>query len=46
MVQSAVPLKVIAEVLAHKSVATTNRYAHLNKDTLRDAMSVLNHPEK
>lgn len=42
MVQSAVPLKVIAEVLAHKSVATTNRYAHLNKDTLRDAMSVLN----
>jgi len=42
MVQSAVPLKVIMEVLAHKSVATTNRYAHLNKDTLRNAMSVLN----
>ena len=42
MAQQHVPLKAIQEALGHKSIATTARYAHLNKDTVASAMAVLN----
>jgi integrase len=41
LIQMGVPLFVISQILAHSSVTTTQRYAHLHVDNLRDALKTL-----
>ncbi len=41
LVQDGVPLRTVCEVLRHKDIRTTMRYAHLAPDNIREAMSVL-----
>ena len=45
MVQAGIPLYVVGAVLGHspRSLAMTARYAHLQIDNLRDALSTLSH---
>lgn len=38
MIQSGVPLYTVGEILGHKSVQTTKRYAHLSMENKRDAL--------
>lgn len=38
MIQSGVPLYTVGEILGHKSMQTTKRYAHLSMDNKRDAL--------
>ena len=45
LVQQGVSLYVIKELLGHSSVSTTEIYSHLNVDTLREAIRVLDDPE-
>lgn len=42
MVQSGVDIRVVAEVLRHKSIQTTMRYAHLAPDNARKAVAAIN----
>jgi hypothetical protein len=37
-----ISLKAVQELLGHASLAMTMRYAHLSKDKLQEAVSVLN----
>jgi len=41
LVQSGVPIRTVSEVLRHKDIKTTMRYAHLAPENLREAVSVL-----
>ncbi len=41
LVQRGVPLKVIQELLGHENFQTTEIYAHLQQQTLRDAVNLL-----
>ena len=41
MVQAGVPLNTVREVLGHKSLTMTLRYAHLAPDHQADAMAAL-----
>ena len=41
LAQQGVSLYVIKELLGHSSVSTTEIYSHLNLETLKDAISVL-----
>jgi len=41
LVQAGVPLYVVSQVLSHKRVQTTQIYAHLSPDNLRDALEIL-----
>ena len=41
LVQAGVPLRTVAEVLRHKDIATTMRYAHLAPENVRDAVAEL-----
>jgi integrase len=41
MIQAGVPLYTVGMILNHKTIAMTARYAHLNTENLRDALSVL-----
>jgi integrase len=41
LAQKGVSLYVIKELLGHSSISTTEIYAHLNVDTLREAVSML-----
>lgn len=41
-VSAGVPLKTIGGLLGHSSVTTTNRYAHLYDDDLRNAAAAVN----
>lgn len=41
LVQRGVPLYVIKELLGHSSIAVTEIYSHLNMDSLREAVAVL-----
>ena len=45
LAQAGMGLKVIQEAAGHKTIAMSARYAHLDKTTLRNAMSVLNSPQ-
>lgn len=38
LVQAGVPLQVVKEILGHKNIAVTTRYAHLATSNLRDAV--------
>jgi site-specific recombinase XerD len=40
--QRGVNLKVIQELAGHKSIATTSKYAHLDKKSLVEALALLN----
>ncbi len=42
LVQSGVNLYVVKELAGHKDITTTQRYAHLNLDNLKDAVGMLN----
>ena len=42
LAQRGVNLKVIQELAGHKSIATTSKYAHLDKKSLVDALALLN----
>lgn len=44
MVQKKVPLFAVGAALGHSSISTIKRYAHLNLDSLSEAMSVLDEP--
>ena len=41
LVQAGIPLYVVSQILSHKSVATTQRYAHLATENLKDALETL-----
>jgi site-specific recombinase XerD len=41
LVQAGIPLYVVSQILSHKSVATTQRYAHLATKNLKDALEIL-----
>ena len=41
LVQKGVPLHTVAELMGHKSIAMTQRYAHLSPDSLRNAAKIL-----
>lgn len=41
MVQAGVPLNTVREILGHKSLSMTLRYAHLAPDHQADAMSAM-----
>ena len=41
LVQAGVPIRTVSEVLRHKDIKTTMRYAHLAPENLREAVSVL-----
>jgi site-specific recombinase XerD len=41
LVQKGVPLYTIKELLGHSSISTTEIYSHLNMDSLRDAIKLL-----
>ncbi len=41
LAQNGIPLYTIKELLGHSSISTTEIYSHLNVETLRDAISVL-----
>jgi integrase len=43
LIQAGIPLYVVSQILAHKSVTMTQRYAHLAVDNLRDALTTLSH---
>jgi integrase len=38
LLQAGVPLEVVGRILGHKSLQTTRRYAHLDTETLRNAL--------
>jgi len=44
LVQMGVPLYTIKELLGHSSISTTEIYSHLNMDSLRDAIKLLDEP--
>ncbi len=46
LAQQGVSLYVIKELLGHSSVSTTEIYSHLNLETLKEAISVLDSPEE
>jgi integrase len=41
LVQAGIPLYVVSQILSHKSIATTQRYAHLATENLKDALETL-----
>jgi integrase len=41
LIQAGIPLYVVSQILAHKSITMTQRYTHLHTDQLRDALEVL-----
>ena len=45
LVQQGISLYVIKELLGHSSISTTEIYSHLNIDSLREAISVLDEPD-
>ena len=46
LAQQGVSLYVIKELLGHSSVSTTEIYSHLNFETLKEAISVLDGPQE
>jgi integrase len=42
LVQSGAPLRTVAELLRHKDIRTTMRYAHLSPEDTRDAVEAIN----
>jgi site-specific recombinase XerD len=46
LVQSGVPIQVVKELLGHKDLRMTVRYAHLAPENLRSAVNVLDENEK
>ena len=46
LVQQGISLYVIKELLGHSSISTTEIYSHLNVDTLREAISVFDDPDR
>ena len=46
LVQQGVSIYTIKELLGHSSISTTEIYSHLNIDTLKEAMSVLDEPRE
>lgn len=46
LVQLGVPLYSVKELLGHSSIITTQIYAHMNMNSLKDAVSVFNQPPK
>jgi site-specific recombinase XerD len=43
MLQNGIDLRIVQEVLGHASITTTQRYTHITKTHLRDALST-RHP--
>ena len=43
LIQKGVNLKVVQELVGHRTIAMTSRYAHLDKSNLVDALALLNH---
>lgn len=41
LVQKGVPLHTVAELMGHRSIAMTQRYAHLSPESLRNAVNLL-----
>lgn len=46
LIQQGVSIYTIKELLGHSSISTTEIYSHLNIDTLKEAMSVLDEPRE